>query len=136
MHKPVFLIVMLTVLILSAGCGKNPKLTGKVYYIDDNSPVTRGTVIFLSSGYTGRAQIEKDGSYSVHSESEGYGLPPGTYKVYLDATEKVTVEGGGVKLENMVAKKYTRPDTSGLELTVNKSQTFDIPVERFSRETQ
>jgi hypothetical protein len=130
MQKQIFLFVMVAVLVLAAGCGKNPKLTGKVYYVDDNSPVTHGTVIFLSSNYTGRAQIEKDGSYSVHSESEGYGLPPGTYKVYLDGTEKVTVEGGGVKMERLVDSKYANPDTSGLTLTHDKARTYDIPVVR------
>jgi len=132
MHKHVFLIAVMSLLIFVVGCGKNPTLSGKVYYIDDNSPVTQGTVIFLSSGYTGRAQIAKDGSYSVHSEADGYGLPPGTYKVYLDGTEKVTVEGGGVKMEKLVGRKYTSPDISGLTLTFDKSQTYDIPVERFT----
>ena len=108
------------------------KLSGKVYYADDNAPVPQGTVIFSSNDYTGRGLIGKDGSYSVHSESEGYGIPPGTYKVYLDGTDKATVEGGGIKLEPLVAKKFTNPDTSGLTLTVDKSQKYDIPVERFS----
>jgi len=132
MQKQVFLVAVAAVLIFSAGCGNNPKLTGRVYYSDDNTPVTQGTVIFLSAGYTGRAQIEKDGSYSVYSEAEGYGLPPGTYKVYLDSTEKVTVVSGGVSMEKLVDTKYTSLDTSNLTLTVNKSQKYDIPVERFS----
>ena len=117
-------------MLFAAGCSKNPKLTGKVYYADDNSPVVQGTVIFLSDNYTGRAQIERDGSYSVHSESDGFGLPPGTYRVYLDGTDKATVEGGGVRLEKLVNSKYTSPGTSGLTLTHEKSQTYDIPVER------
>ncbi|MCL2624061.1 MAG: hypothetical protein FWD31_10385 [Planctomycetaceae bacterium] len=107
------------------------KLSGKVFFTDDNSPVTQGTVIFSNSSYTGRAAIGKNGSYSVHSESEGYGIPPGTYQVYLEGTEKVSVEGGGVKMEPLVAQKYTQATTSGLTLTVDKSQKFDIPVERF-----
>jgi len=130
MHKHFFLLATIAVLLVAVGCSKNPTLSGKVYYVDDNSPVVQGTVIFLSDNYTGRAQIEKDGSYSVHSESEGYGLPPGTYKVYLDGTEKVTVEGGGVKMERLVDSKYANPDTSGLTLTHDKARTYDIPVER------
>jgi len=130
MQKHFFLLAVVAVLIVAVGCGKNPKLTGRVYYSDDNSPVTQGTVIFLSGNYTGRAQIEQDGSYSVHSEAEGYGLPPGTYKVYLDGTEKATVVGGGVSLEPLVNAKYTSPDTSGLTLTHDKARKFDIPVER------
>ena len=132
MQKQILFTLILTVSLFCAGCGKNLKLSGKVFFVDDNSPVTQGTVIFSNSGYTGRATIEKNGSYSVHSESEGYGIPSGTYQVYLEGTERVTVSGGGVKMEPLVDKKYTRPDTSGLTLTVDKSQTFDIPVERFS----
>jgi len=131
MQKQILLIVILVSLFF-VGCGKNMKISGKVFFTDDNSPVTQGTVIFSNSSYTGRAQIGKDGTYSVHSESEGYGIPPGTYQVYLDATDRVTLEGGGVKMEKLVATKYTKADTSGLTLTVSKSQKFDIPVERFS----
>ena len=132
MQKQILLIVMIVVSVFSVGCGKNLKLSGRVYYVDDNSPVPQGTVIFSNSEYTGRAQIGKDGSYSVHSESQGYGIPPGTYKVYLDGTDKATVEGGGIKLEPLVDKKYVSPTTSDLTLTIDKSQKYDIPVERFS----
>jgi len=133
MQKQILLIAIVAVSLFVVGCGKNPKITGKVYYVDDNSPVVQGTVIFLSDNYTGRAQIEKDGSYSVHSESTGYGLPPGTYQVYLDGTEKAIMDGGGLRLEQLVDKKYTSASSSGLTLTVNKSQKYDIPVERPSQ---
>lgn len=122
--------MMVALSLFSVGCGRNPKLTGKVFYSDDNSPVTQGTVIFLSNDYTGRGEIGKNGSYSVYSEKDGTGIPPGTYKVYLDGTDKASVSGGGVKLEPLVDRKYTKPDTSGLTITVSKSQVYDLPVER------
>jgi len=53
----------------------------------------------------------------------------------LDGTSAVSVgEDGGTLIEQVVAAKYTNPDSSGLTLTVEKkSQKFDIPVERVSQ---
>jgi len=31
--------------------------------------------MFVKDGYTGRTQIGKDGSYSVHTEEKGHGIP-------------------------------------------------------------
>jgi len=135
MTKEKTLFICFSLLLLSiSGCGGDPKVTGKVTYLDDKSPVTAGTVIFAKDGYTGRAEIGKNGSYSVHSDAKGYGLPTGTYRVYLEGTAKTTVEGGGVKTEHQIDPKYYKPETSGLSLTVEGSQTYNIEVERYSGE--
>jgi len=136
MTKEKTLFICFSLLLLSVfGCGSgDPRISGKVTYADDKSPVTAGTVIFAKDGYTGRAEIGKNGSYSVSTEAKGAGLPPGTYNVYLEGTAKTTAEGGGVKIEHRINPKYYKPTTSGLSLTVEKSQTYNIEVERYSGE--
>ncbi len=117
-------VVLLSVFII--GCNNNPKISGRVTFSDDQSPLDHGTVIFLKSDYTARGEIKKDGTYSISSEVDGKGLPKGTYKIYLDGTEDY-VNGAPVPL---VAQKLTNADTSGMELTVEKSQVYDIKAER------
>ena len=132
-EKTIIITIAFSLLLLSiSGCGGNPRVSGNVTYSDDHSPITSGTVMFAKDGYTGRAEIGKNGHYSVSSESDGAGLPPGTYRVYLEGTAKATVDGGGVKIEHRINPKYYKPDTSGLSLTVEKSQTYHIEVERYA----
>ena len=135
MTKEKTLFICFSLLLLSiSGCGGDPKVTGKVTYLDDKSPVTAGTVIFAKDGYTGRAEIGKNGSYSVHSEAKGHGLPPGTYRVYIEGTEEVSSASGALKVVHRINPKYYKPETSGLSLTVEGSQTYNIEVERYTGE--
>ena len=135
MAKSKVFIISITfplLLLLTLGCGGDPRVTGRVTFADDGSPVTSGTVIFSKTGYTGRAAIDSNGRFSVHSEAKGHGIPPGTYRVHLEGTERATVEDGGFRVEHLIDRRYTNPETSGLSLTVEGSRTFDIVVERFS----
>lgn len=125
-------LAIVFVLGVIVGCGGNPRVTGKITFSDDNSPLTKGTVTFIKDGFTARAPINEKGEYSVSTETEGKGLPPGTYKVYLESTGTAKVVGGGVSIENAIDSKFENPQTSGLSLTVEKSQVFDFEVDRYS----
>lgn len=75
MRNQILVVLIFVVSLVFTGCGGDPRVTGRVYYTDDNAPVTRGVVMFVKDGYTGRTQIGKDGSYSVHTEEKGHGIP-------------------------------------------------------------
>ena len=127
----IFLIAVLVSLLIVTGCGQ-PKLSGRVVFSDDQSPVTCGMIIFHSGDGIARGYIQPDGSYVVESLRKGDGLPPGTYKISLKSTQIRTIKpGGGMVFENVIDTKYESPDTSGLTLEVTKSQAFDIQVDRF-----
>jgi len=132
-------IVLLT--IIFAGCGK-PRVHGKVVFSDDKTPLNVGIVVFEKDGYVARGEINENGNYNIGSEKAGDGLPAGEYKVYIIGTSKRTPpsagnslngQGGGFgTIENLIQDKYGAAATSGLTLKVEKSQTFNIEVERYS----
>ena len=130
-----YFIPVLIVAALTVGCGGKPHIRGKVVFSDDKSPLTQGIVIFESdSGSVSRGELDKNGNYTVGSLKTNDGLPPGKYKVYLTATEKITQnpKGGLPLVEYTVDRKYEKVGTSGLTVEVKKSMTFDFEVDRFN----
>ena len=131
-RAPIFLITVLFSLLITTGCGQ-PKISGKVVYSDDQSPVTQGVVIFHDGNNIARGPIQSNGRYAVESLKKNDGLPPGMYKISIKETQVNISEADLPVYQNMIDKKYESPDTSGLSLNVTKSQTFDIQVERFQK---
>jgi len=134
-HK-FFFIVLLNVLI---GCsGGNVSLKGTVTYSDDGSPLPAGTVAFVSGdGKISRGDIKENGTYIVGTEKTTDGLPPGTYQVFISSALKSTLideKYGIYDYEQLIDRKYERPETSGLSVDVNATtKTYDFHVDRFSR---
>jgi len=117
--------IMLASLLAAAvaGCGgsEGARVSGKVTFAD-GSPLTKGTVVFSSGEFTARADIAKDGSYSLRAK-------PGAYKVFI--TGAVEESSGGQYMapqKPLVDRKFTDPAASGLECDVKGSTTFDITV--------
>ena len=128
----------LFVLAFLAGCGGDPKVTGKVTFAD-GSPLTVGRVMFQKQRFSASADIQANGTYSAGKLKDGDGLPPGKYRVFIadafiaEAGKAVTDSTGAsfvpeVRTE-LVAKKYTSPDTSELTVEVKGNTTFNITVE-------
>ncbi|MCL2120136.1 MAG: hypothetical protein FWH27_17095 [Planctomycetaceae bacterium] len=130
-----YYIPVLVVAALMAGCGGKPGLRGKVVFSDDQSPVTKGIVVFEneSDKSVARGELDQNGNYAVSSLKANDGIAPGKYRVYLTNTENYKPNpGGGLEiLENTVDFKYHKPDSSGLTVDVKKSTTFDFEVDRF-----
>ena len=126
-------IAAILALLLCCGCGNKVPLTGKVTFADDGSPLTKGTVCFVSGAFLARGYLKEDGTYQISSTGRNDGLPPGTYKVYLVGAELVTSDGGGNSTYTpLVDRRYDNPETSGLECEVDsKTRRFDFTVERF-----
>ena len=126
-----FLIVLSVCLLLLAGCGKNVQVKGKVTF-EDGSPLTVGMLIFTTGTNQSKAVIENDGSYVVGTFKSNDGLPRGTYQVYI--TGAVHSPGIGLMGEplgvpvELVDRKYTTPETSGLTCEVKGSMTHNITV--------
>jgi hypothetical protein len=130
-----FLCLLLGLLFIVVGCG-NPGVHGTVVFSDDQSPLTRGVVIFASENHTARGSIDKNGNYVVGSNRAKDGLPVGEYKVYVTNTEIYYPPNSGKPLyERVIHPKYEKPETSGLVLNVNSSQVFNIEVERYNAAT-
>jgi hypothetical protein len=129
---PFFAFALLFSLLIAAGCGQ-PKISGKVVFSDDQSPVTKGVVMFHGDHGVARGDIQPDGSFVVSSLKQNDGLPPGKYSISIKETQiNLTPRGQGLpNYKNVIDKKYANQNTSGLILNVTKSQSFDIQVDRF-----
>jgi len=135
------IVYVLFALILAAGCGKgHVPLGGKVTFSDDGSPLTAGSVNFVSGSFQSRAPLQPDGTYTVGTYKDGDGLPPGKYSVFVSGAVKQIGEtqadstgmGGGMPItEPLIAPKFSAATTSDLEFEAGSAKTFDFKVDRF-----
>jgi hypothetical protein len=123
-----FVTLMISITLLTAGCSRQVPLGGRITFEDNGEPLTEGTIAFVSGNNQARSEIDKDGKYTLGFREEGDGLPKGEYKVYIQAVHIEIQTGTETPL---IAAKYANPDTSGLTFTVDgTTKTFDIKVER------
>ncbi|MDR0870250.1 MAG: carboxypeptidase-like regulatory domain-containing protein [Planctomycetaceae bacterium] len=153
-HSPFFLLpVVCFTLILFTGCSGNVKITGQVKF-DDGEPVSFGQVCFSDARSSFYSSLNKEGRYSLGVTSDGAGIPPGEYTVWLAGTvevKQILVKSKKKKVDSeeesadepeyidgdeiqRVAQQYTLPDNSPLKFTVKSDgpKTFDFVVERYS----
>jgi len=119
-----------TFLVTTWGCSsatERPEtvpVQGKVTY--KGEPVPKGTVTFLSDGgQVATGEIQPDGSYKLSTFEEGDGAIPGPAKVGILANtlhpHMMPGSSPGYKPpKDLVPKKYSKPESSGLEATVTK----------------
>ena len=132
MLKKIIFSVSLLFLFALVGCGGKPGVRGTVVFSDDKTPLKAGVVNFVNEKGIARGQIEEDGKYVVGSTGANDGIAPGEYKVYLtDTAIKHFPPGGGMfSFEELIDKKYTKQETTPLTIKVDKSQVFDIELDR------
>jgi hypothetical protein len=71
--------------------------------------------------------VKEGGRFDMGTIKPGDGVLPGRYKVFL-ATQKNVAANPNDPANQLVPKKYTSPDTSGLEVTIDKP-TSDLRFE-------
>jgi hypothetical protein len=141
-HQMVFrltgALIVGVVAILIAGCSsegmEHPptySVTGKVTYKGETVP--KGGISFHGGeGRPASGKIQPDGTYSLSTFSEGDGAVAGHYTVSIVANEADTTKmprPGEKPPKDLVPKKYSRPETSGLTADVEKKANevnFDL----------
>src|SRR5262245_36185857 len=84
-RRPIILISLFGLLCLSTlGCsGSSATVTGKVIYEKDNSPMTKGMVMFVADdGHHAKGDIQGDGTFQLKSAAKE-GMQPGKYGVSI-----------------------------------------------------
>ena len=122
------------ILICGVGCSKNLQLKGKVTFSDDGSPLDAGMILFENGPTVSRGTINKDGTFTMGSEKQTDGLPPGTYSVYFANAVKAEGDMRAPRMVYLLDPKYNSAATSGITVTVDRStkSPLEIQVERFS----
>ena len=73
------------------------------------------------------AEIKADGRFEAYTTRPGDGMPPGNYTVHIPR-RMIDPERAAPQV---IHGKYEKPETSGLELNVDKKQTdVELKVER------
>ena len=129
--KKYFILLVIVMAGLLAGCNSNSKVSGHVTF-EDGSPLKKGTVIFDSGTRQAKGDLDANGFYQLGSLSEKDGLPAGQYRVYITGAMeggKLGPRGGVMELpQQLIDTQYTSPDSSGLNCEVKGNLTFDITV--------
>ncbi len=119
------------------GCDQLPTgpVEGKVFY--KGEPLKFGSVLFQpEAGPPGRGQIQPDGSFVISTYGNGDGAILGPNKVRITCSEtqdpnyqQVPTEGEMAVGKSLIPKKYTRAETSKIEVIVkekNDPLTFEL----------
>lgn len=128
----VCLFACFLVVLFLGGCGDHVPVGGRVTFSDDGAPVS-GTVYFQSDTHLARGALQKDGSYVLGSEKAKDGLPPGTYKVYVQGlpVEVGKTQTGEPIFEESVDAKFANPAMTELVFEAGKDgKRFDFQVDR------
>lgn len=123
--------VFVFMLVMSlAGCGGGSSVSGKVRF-EDGSPLTVGVVQFVNETGSYAGRIGSDGSFRVTGDTEKKGIPNGNYSVAVvrafEAIPDRESDGYGT-VRNLIDKKYSQAQTSGLSCTVQGKTDFNISV--------
>lgn len=113
-----------------AGCGpKLHQVTGRVHYAD-GKPLDIGRVVIDTGNQpTGSwGGLHPDGTFRMGTNSPTDGMPPGTYRVFIDGAQSLPEPGRPVR--PLIHPRYSRPETSGLSFTVPEQMEWDITVDR------
>lgn len=129
MFQRCFSYFVLVMIVVAAGCSDKVKVTGKVIFEDDKSPVSLGAIAFETDTFRGTGIIKKDGTYSIGTETNTDGVPSGKYKVTIIAYEKS--DNPRIPPKHAVSLLYSKRSTTPLEIEVGKkNMTQDFEVKR------
>ena len=121
-HHSIFILLFL---VFVAGCGNSHvKMSGRVIYEDDGSPLTTGTVLLCTPTMQARGHLDKNGYFDVGTLGDKDGLPPGIYEVGIV---------GAVDREDraLLTDKWYSHKTSGITVQVEKGmKSLEIKVNR------
>lgn len=128
-HNIGFIILAALACSLS-GCSKTGYVSGTVTF-EDGSPVTFGSVSLESDTVRAIGAIDKRGFYSIGTQKDGSGAPPGHYRVWLVGTEQSSFSDGSYRIIPRVDHEFTSASSTkmAIDLTPGK-QTYNITVRK------
>jgi hypothetical protein len=114
-------------LLLLAGCAdglpERVPVSGTV--LIDGKPLSRGSIMVIPDGQRASGgSIGPDGRFTLSCYELNDGVVPGTHRVTVQATEHISER----ETRWPTPKKYGNPNTSGLQITVDKP-TEDLKIE-------
>lgn len=118
---------MLLLVATMVGCGDSrPErfpVSGQV--LVDGKPLTYGIIMVRPIGArASQGSVDNEGRFSLYAYKPGDGVVPGTHPVTINAGREIS----DTKTEWLAPKKYMKPETSGLTLTIDEPRD-DVLIE-------
>jgi hypothetical protein len=135
--RPAWIAIGLAwLMLLGAGCGGDPnilptaRVSGTLAY--EGKPVANGAIHFHpQKGQTANG-IVKDGKFTLTTYSDGDGAIVGKHRIAVDVVEEVPTKDGDTTTKSLVPKKFTSPDSSGIELEIPASGRSNLQIDLLS----
>jgi len=135
MRKACALVLVTAALLSGAGCGKSVYPVRGTVRFKDGTPLKVGRVIADSGdpqvgswGY-----IREDGTFELGTFSHNDGVPPGTYRVWIENAVTSPPPGGDPTTfvsRPLIHSRFTDKESSGLTFEVPKETVWEIVVEK------
>ena len=115
-------VVVSVVWLVHPGCGGEPDVLPAVPVSGtlavEGKPVAKGAIHFHpQKGHTANGIVE-DGKFTLSTYKEGDGAVVGKHRVAVEVNEEVPTKDGDTTTRSLIAKKYSSPDSSGIELEI------------------
>ncbi|MBL8819849.1 MAG: hypothetical protein JNL58_27740 [Planctomyces sp.] len=140
LNRRIILFCSVAILATVCGCGKSPEpweivhpARGTVTY--KGKPIAGAELSFFPQDSTypdsvrPRAKSADDGSFVVWTYAEGDGAPAGKYKVTIVHHEVSISKEAVVAKPNDLPAKYSRLDSTDLEVSIGETETEIPPLE-------
>jgi len=115
----------------SSGCGDRLYPVRGTVALEDGTPVTKGMIVIERTDggepLTAQGEIMSDGSYQLSTNKPGDGVPPGKYRVLINAMDLSDLPDE--QKDNPFVFKYLSFKSSGLEIEVMRGD-IDYPIRR------
>jgi hypothetical protein len=104
------------------GCGGDSgqlptaPVSGTLAY--EGKPVAKGTIHFHPKVGPPASAIVKDGKFTLTTYKDGDGAVVGKHRVAIEVVEEVPTKDGDTTTKSVIPKKYSSPDSSGIELDI------------------
>ena len=108
--------------LLAWGCGGDsgelPTVRVSGSLTVEGKPVPQGTVHFQPEKGPAATGIVHDGKFTLFTYKEGDGVVAGKNRISVEVVEEVPTKDGDTTAKSLIARKFTNPDESGLQLDV------------------
>lgn len=132
-RKPMASALAAAAWLAVAGCGEKVELlptapvSGTLAYM--GKPVAKGSIHFHpQKGQTANGIVE-DGKFTLTTYKEGDGAVVGKHRVAIEVVQEVPMPDGDTTSKSLIPKKFTSPDSSGIELEIPASGRPNLQID-------
>jgi hypothetical protein len=127
---PLALALVAPFWMVACGSGGIPTVPSEGTVTFKGQPLATGQVLFQpETGPPGVTGLIENGKFTLGTNVDGDGAPPGKYRVAVFSYKDVRLAGGETASRSIIPDRYTNPEKSGLVVEIPKGGKNDIKIE-------